>query len=771
MKWLHTLKRVFSDKGLLCTAILSFLAVCYWFGPILLHPSIYYMGLGGDGMQTYFQTLYHIQYDQDYWFQHSINYPHGESVFFTSTIPLIANFAKLFGTSAGPFAIALINLFMILSPVAGALFLYAIFRHLRLPWLYGSICATGIAFLSPQIYRMSGHYSLAWVFIIPAMIYLLLRFYDYPSLRKSIVISLLVFIACCTHLYYFVFFGMMSVAYWSVLFLTKDRGFGRISFALKHCTIQLITPFVLMQLLVYFSNPVNDRTTMPGGYLTYVSNGSGIFYPFGMPYEWLVDKIADPLQVEFEGVVYVGLAAMLGLAAIIIVQLYRIFKKRFRLITSVTDHKVLNIFFFVSLFMLWLSFGYPFIHGRQHWLFHLGPFGQFRAAGRFAWLFFYVTNIIAVYRLYKLTIHRKKIIRYSILLIVPGFLLLDGYSVMEHSMRKNHFTNRIQELEDEQNNLVENQWLNKIDSKKYQAILPLPFFHIGSENITLVPHDEKIVLESYIVSLKTGLPIMAVSASRTSVSQSVDLISLLLDPTQKAGVLKNITDKRPLLLLVREEKMDENEKRILSLADIIAESKEYKVYSLAPAKLEALQSIRYAEIKNKLPLNTNASYNCSDSTASFIYHSFDQQKSASFDGNGAFKFDGFIYTDILDTIVRQGGKHTLSFWLNHVDKDLYPRLDIEVKAMNALDSNQLTYIWESVFFKTKAIQNGWGLVEFPVDIPGNDAHIRIKMGNHYLRPGTITEIDELMLYPAGTEMYKKQGDTIYYNNRRYFPQQ
>src|ERR1041385_3478929 len=171
MKFVHTLKRIFSDKGLLLTLVLSLCIVCIFYGKLLLHPCSTYFGAHGDGLLIYYETLFHIKHDTAFWSQNSINYPYGESIFFTGTMPFINNFAKLFGTSAGPFGIGLINLVMLFSPVIGALFIYAIFRHLRLPWHYGALTATAIAFLSPQMMRMQGHYSLQWVFLIPALFY------------------------------------------------------------------------------------------------------------------------------------------------------------------------------------------------------------------------------------------------------------------------------------------------------------------------------------------------------------------------------------------------------------------------------------------------------------------------------------------------------------------------------------------------------------------------------------------------------------------------
>jgi hypothetical protein len=767
----HTFVRIFGDKGLLLTLFLSLLLMSVFYGKLLLHPCTTYFGSAGDGMQIYYETLFHIKYDTAYWMQNSINYPYGESIFFTGAMPFVNNLVKIFGPSAAPWGVGLINLMMIFSPVIGAVFIYATFRHLRMPWHYGAICATFIAYLSPQLMRMYGHYSLQWVFLIPAMFYLLLRFYDQPSALKSLAIAFLVFLGASTHLYFLAFFAAIGGMYWAILFITRDRGFGRITFVLKHAGIQFVLPVVLLQTLVMLSDHVSDRTVSPWGFLIYHSNSTGVFFPSGKPYEGLFRFFMEPQPVELEGVAYIGLAAIVGLITITVIQLMRLFRGRFKLLLAVTDHKVLNIFFWTSLLMLIFSFGKPFVNGHEDWLPYLGPIRQFRALGRFTWIFFYIINIIAVYRLYKI-VQQRKVVSYAVMVLVAVFLFIDVYSFNRGF--QDQLNNHIAALDDEKNQLPENAWLVNFNPSAYQAILPLPYFHNGSENLCRIPADGEIIQTSYIVSLKTGLPLMGVSSARVSLSQTAKMIPLVLDPVKRFPVLADLKDTRPLLLVVREETLDEFEQKILSLAKPVAVSATYKVYSFDPALFKTFAAKRYEQVKNDHDSSAHfpsGIFTSKDSAATLIYRSYDERKNKnSYRGEGCLREKIFEATRLYDSTIAVPGNYIASFWFNRIDGDGYPRTTVEVFARDTTNTVQPYYFVSNALKMVKAIDGHWGLIEFPVTVPVANAPVQITIWNKEMKKDELFEVDEFMIRPAGTDFYLLKGDTIIRNTRVYYPQ-
>jgi hypothetical protein len=532
-----------------------------------------------------------------------------------------------------------------------------------------------------------------------------------------------------------------------------------------------VLPVVILQLLVMLSDHVGDRTIAPWGFLVYHSNLTGVFFPAGKPYEDIFLSFSKPEFPEQEGLAYIGLAAITGLITIIVIQVVRLLRGRFKLLLAVTDHKVLNIFFWTSVFLLWFSFGHPFVDGHGDWLPYLGPVRQFRSVGRFAWIFFYIINIIAAYRLYKI-VQQRKVISHVIMFIVAGFLFVDAYS-LNRSLSP-LFDNHIAALDDETNTLPENEWLRSFKSSDYQAILPLPYFHIGSENLCRVTPDPQIIQYSYIVSLKTGLPLMGVASARVSLGQTAKMVPLVLDPVKPIPVMQDIKDTRPFLLVVRDATLDEFERKILSLAKPVGSSSEYKLYSLDPALLKTLPAQRYAEVKNNYATANHfpaGIFTSNDSSATYVYRSYDGMKNvAAYRGGGALQGKIADVTTLVDSSFATPGSFTCSFWFNHIDGDIYPRTTIEVFAHDTADKEKPFYAVYNVLTSVKAIDGHWGLIEFPFDVPVSGCSVQIKFWNSEMKKSDLFELDEFMIRRAGTDLYLIKGDTIIRNTRTYFPQ-
>ena len=203
----YKLHILYKEKGFLLTFFLSLIVLIVFFGDVLWYPNTVYFGVAGDGMQTYYNSLFHVKYDTSYMYQEAMNYPFKESVFFTACHPTITNIIKFFGLVY--YTIGILNLTLLLSLPVSALFLYFILKEFKVHFLISAIAAVAIGFLTPQVARMNSHYTLAYSFAIPAMIYLIVKFYNYPSFKKTILISLLVFFMASTHMYFFVFYAII----------------------------------------------------------------------------------------------------------------------------------------------------------------------------------------------------------------------------------------------------------------------------------------------------------------------------------------------------------------------------------------------------------------------------------------------------------------------------------------------------------------------------------------------------------------------------------
>ena len=330
------LKSIYKDKGLIICLIVSIVVLIVFFQDLLFHPNSKFFGFSGDGMQTYYNSWYHVLYDRSYLYQEAMNYPFKESVFFTACQPMVTNFIKFFGLSA--YTIGILNLTMLFSLPLSAVFLYFTFKEFKVNYILGALAAVVIAYLTPQIARMSSHYTLTYFFAIPAIIWLMIKFYNSPSYKKTIAIAFLVFFMASTHMYFFIFYGLIITSVWCSYFYKNGIKNTWLIF-LKHYSIQLLLPFLVLQIIIFVLNEATDRTTHPWGFLEYVSNWSGVFYPTGRWYENIFIFIGlQRIYVDWEGEAFVGICAIFVTIFFLFKIIYNIVFLKFRTLFNFTPY-------------------------------------------------------------------------------------------------------------------------------------------------------------------------------------------------------------------------------------------------------------------------------------------------------------------------------------------------------------------------------------------------------------------------------------------------
>lgn len=778
-----TIRRIITDKGIVLVLLAGTLLTFLFFGKLVLHPNSTYFQTEGDGLQVYYQLLYHLKHDISWWHQSSMNYPDGDAIFFTGAPPIFTNMLRLLGIEN--WGIGAFNLLQLFSPLLGAIFLYALFRHLRLKWWYGALSALGIMFASPQIVRMAGHYSLAISFLIPALIYALVRFYDYPRFRLSLLIGLLAFFAGGMHLYLLIFCLITTGIYWLVLFITRDRGFGRIRFVLKHLSIQLILPVLILQLLIRFSDNVSDRTQYPSGFADARSSWEAILYPHEHSYEPLAYLLYQPYESAddrlthisriHEGLAYIGIVGIATILVIVLVQLWRLLHRRFRWVLIITDKKVLNILCWTSLLLLLYAFGWPFALGHEDWVNHISIVRQFRSVGRFAWLFYYMISIIGVYRIWKLVEHRQgkfgHVVRNGVLLFIPSILLFDAWD--RTRLLSPRLANTIPALEDVSNQLPENSWLQNFSVKNYQAILPLPYFHNSSEHITIRPPGSEIILAAYTISLKTGLPLLAENSSRSSIHKAIEHAQLVYDPLRPLSLLNRLPNKLPFLVIARPNELNTNERELWALCKEIHHGEKYSVAELLPERINERIKNQYAQhllSYQSQPTFDISPFQSTDSTRSFVWMDFENLSSGSgYNSSRALVGKAGEYLSIYEDRLPGGDTSagTISFWFNHFNKDCFPRTTIEICVCTGDSEKCDLYYWRSVSEHIIAIDGDWALVEIPLQLQHPDQRLKIRIFNFSLNKNELLSIDNFLWKTNRTQLYQKSEHSILHNNRLY----
>ena len=756
------MQRIKNSYSTLLNLLVSTIILFIVFGNILSSPNYVFFSNSGDGLKSTFGSYYHLQYDSTYWHTASMNYPYGESVLFTGGQALIINGLKLLSDLGLDFSnqlTGILNTWLLFSIVWAALFLFLLLRDLKLPWWYALIAANIIAFLSPQLARFGGHFNLAYVYFLPLFLYLLKRFFDRPSYKLSILIGLISFLALGTQAYFFALY-----AFWIFFvlvygyFFEKER-FGRVLPNVIHLLIQIVLPFILFNLITIFE--ASDRSAFPWGFFETRSFPEAVFLPADKDYA----RFIHFSYFKWEGIAFIGMVASISAVVLIVNYIKKRIEIGFRK-QSFTGNSFLNAILLGSVVALIISFAYPFQWDLQWLLKYTGPFKQFRAIGRFNWLFYYTMNIVAFYLVWNF--YQSKRTLFSKIILVSALLWGSYDAYLNFRGNGEWLDNRIPQLADVQNKLPENQCFTKINPQEFQAILTLPYFHIGSE-VYWIGHSSSAEKASFIASWKTGIPLVSVMLSRTSISQTMSSLALYFEPLSEYDIIKKFPNRRDLLLLKsKDEVLNENEARYIPYASLLEENQDFALYRLPLDSIEKMN----LDFRNKIiydsrdtNLNQQNPYLVSNSNSSFIFQSFGNKYPDRKRKENILKVDAMKTCFLLDTVLFNDTNSLLiSFWMKDLNKDLIPRSVIKLNVAG-VDGELKQKFSGSIFKEVQYVNSqGWGLVEFEYQPSEPREHLRIEIWNDLLSGGDFS-FDDVLIRKKNTDIFFIGKDFVFKNNR------
>lgn len=755
--------------GILAVTLASLIILFVFFSKILFSLNSVYFSVSGDGIQSYFNTSYQIRHDTTVLYTNGINYPNGENYIYTqSQLPVVIG-VKLISKwwpAIKDYTIGIMNTLMLFSIVLGAVFIFLIFDRLNVPLIISIPASVAIAGFSPQIDRMLGHFTLSLVWAIPLLIYLLILFHENRNkLLLSSAIGFSLFILATLHIYFVAFGFVISVSYLTVSFLKEKKYSLRVILVnLIYFVIQFVLPLLIYYAVSgYFGDTATERPSKPYGFLFYISRPESIFLPLGLEYGRFLHSLKDFTFIQWEGMAYIGLTAVIGFIVICLDLLIRFIKKRsWNNILIVTDKLVLNILFWASLILLAYSFGIPFIFDLEFLTDYIGPLKQLRAVGRFSWLFFYVINIVVVYRISQW--RNQSVIRNA--LVVLSIILLFTDACYYLKGRQARMNNRLVEWNDKNDILPVNQMLSGLNAAEFQAILPLPFYHMGSESFN-VPFRCDILAKACHVSLKTGLPIMAINSGRASVSQSVRNIAPVLEPYRELQVLKDMNDQKSFLVVSTPcIDMTEPEKNLIKNSSFIDSCLGYVLYRLDFGKLANLHAKKYDEIIStwKEIINRPDGDHSDYSNPEYIYMNCDTTDFTGYQNNSIRMTGRSVFNPYRGPVSGSRTKYYVSYWLNPVDKDLFPKARLVVELVNR---EKKVYSYQNVMSGDflKAVDGAWGLVEYPFELEDPDDEIRISIYNDVISRKQTYFIDEVLIRPDSGDIVIKSRGYLMVNNR------
>jgi hypothetical protein len=129
-------------SGILLSVALSMVFLLVFFGKIIRDPNHILFSTTGDGMKAYYFALFHVKYDTVNVMTSGMNYPFGELYIYTDAqLPVVGAIQFISGHlwDIRDYTVAIINLLMLLSIVAGAVFLCLILMETGTGWWFASL--------------------------------------------------------------------------------------------------------------------------------------------------------------------------------------------------------------------------------------------------------------------------------------------------------------------------------------------------------------------------------------------------------------------------------------------------------------------------------------------------------------------------------------------------------------------------------------------------------------------------------------------------------
>ena len=300
-----------------------------------------------------------------------------------------------------------------------------------------------------------------------------------------------------------------------------------------------------------------------------------------------------------------------------------------------------------------------------------------------------------------------------------------------------------------------------VNQGKYQAIIPLPFYDIGSENFG-VNGTDTIHKTSMILSYHTRLPIMGNYATRTSIWESKNLVQLLAPSFYEKEISQDIRNDEPFLVLYTHESLTKYETALLDLCDSLFTTDRYSLYSISPQRLfsnSAPDEIsRFQVIKGQLTAHDGFFMSPEDTGSVVIFNSFEEHHSAyTFRGSGACQGAMRSYNllqDIDPSMLKEDTTYSLSFWMYNDGENFgQDAMNTSVFIQTEDDSGNAEWIAQINPAGSTVINGSWSLVELDFTLTKRPAKVLVYLKGSSRSKKTFY-IDDLLLRQKDVDVYR-----------------
>jgi hypothetical protein len=578
--------------------ILSALLIAAVFFPIIVNPCQILLSLGGDASKNYFAYLYHIEYDRGVWFS-GMNYPYGEHIIYTDGQPILSaplSYIKGYLPINVNAALAIMHICIVASYWLAVIYMYKILRRYKTSFLSALIFASLIVLLSPQLLRIFGHYGLSYCCVIPMLFYWSINYFDTNMRKYPVYIFLLGSIISFAHPYFIVIFFVWLFFYctgYSILYGKTVRQ------KLSHIVPIIVSAVGILsvfKIILILTDPIKDRPIYPWGTLTFVTDLELLFTSTFSPFwDYMGKHVLMTDIYGGEGYTYPGLIVIAVTACSFIMFTVKWIKKR----SIVHYANFPRLWLFIAFGALLVGMGVPFIWHMEWLLDYISVFRQFRSLGRISWIFYYIISVYAAVTIdqwfVQLRRKNKKVAAYIFLLFtiivwsweISGYV--GHYRAIADNGQKNYnwmFSTNRQSWEQSLNSYGRS-------AKEFQAILFVPFFHVGTDKLEISsPDGYWLFSKAMQASMQLHLPIIESWMSRASWSQAFKQVRIAAGPFSDKPVLQMV-DNRPFLLVRNiEDSLDNDCKYLLQASDFIGNFSGCSLYACYPDRIKA-NDIKY----------------------------------------------------------------------------------------------------------------------------------------------------------------------------------
>ncbi len=727
------------------------------YGDVLIHPNDYLFSAVGDGVKNYYSLMYHAKFDSAFWEFTGMNYPYGEHMVYTDGHPLLSWLIGTFGLT--DYGIGILNLMMLFGYVLCAFILLKILKHYGIPAGWSVLAAVAIAFLSPQVFRMSGHFSLSYPFAIPGMWYLLIRSGGANAWRWVFGTFLFVLIFFFTHPYLGLILAAFGFAYWLVKFLTASEK-GQ---TILKLSVGVLLPVFLFQFLIWMTDQHAGRLSNPQGFFEYYAGWSSLLVPHHGPMNYVKNVFGFTL-LDWETWAYIGSGTILLCLISLALYLRKFTMSHFR----IGIRSDLNAFVFAAFLILLFSFCIPFKYDLiKPLLEYLGPIKQFRVLGRFAWVFYYIVTVSAVVWFYRMTWSQGKKKLFAV--VFSGAMIFHFFESFP-AHRELAFTNAASQNMFRKENLAPPleevvDFVN--DQEQCTALLVTPFQHMSSESIVLLA-DEVSNFDALMLSYHCHKPLVNSMSSRMSLSEAIKVNNLFSPDYVEKEYVKDLKPEDKILIVHRNVFVKEGERRMLDRSKKIFENDGYAIYEFDVADWNHR---RYFDtlmaLDKSAAFPVGAGFRCDTAVAWFLYESYNSDKGTSLSGEGALHGKK-EFTNILYKMAGKidPGTYVVSFWY-YLGADL-PNM-LAVVDMDYKGDRESVWLTQADVKESTHIVGDWCRIKMTFEWTSDSEAATIFLnGNNSQKPYVV---DELLIQKKNDRaLFKHETldgiDYVVYNNDR-----